>query len=54
MIEIANLTSSPVRVYLEEGICQFVVFGGDEACRTSYKDKAGKYQGQTGLTLARV
>lgn len=54
VIEIANLTSSPVRCYLEEGICQFVIIGGDEACRTSYKDKAGKYQGQRGLQYAIV
>jgi dCTP deaminase len=28
--------------------------GGDEACAISYKDKKGKYQSQTGVTLPRV
>ena len=54
VIEIANVSSSPVRCYLNEGIAQFCFIKGNEACRVSYKDKAGKYQGQTGLTFARV
>lgn len=54
VIEVANVTSSPVRCYLDEGIAQFCFFQGNEQCLTSYKDKAGKYMGQTGLTLARV
>jgi dCTP deaminase len=54
VIEVANVTNSPVRCYLEEGIAQFVFFQGDEACLRSYKDKMGKYQGQRGLTMARV
>lgn len=54
VIEVANVTNSPVRCYLEEGIAQFVFFQGDEECLRSYKDKMGKYQGQRGLTLARV
>lgn len=54
VIEIANSTTSPVRVYLGEGCAQFCFFESDQACDVSYKDKAGKYQGQTGLTLAKV
>lgn len=54
VVEVANLSSSPVRCYLNEGIAQFCFVKGNEECRTSYKDKAGKYQGQTGLTYARV
>lgn len=54
VVEIANVCNSPVRCYLEEGIAQFVFLQGNEACLTSYKDKLGKYQGQTGLTYARV
>lgn len=54
VIEVANLSSSPVRCYLNEGIAQFCFIKGNEACRMSYKDKAGKYQGQTGLTYAKV
>lgn len=53
VIEIANSTSLPVKVYLEEGIAQFLFFRG-EACEVSYADRAGKYQGQTGITLPKV
>lgn len=54
VVEVANVTNSPVRCYLNEGIAQFVFLQGDEACLRSYKDKMGKYQGQRGLTLAKV
>lgn len=54
VIEVANVTNSPVRCYLEEGIAQFVFFQSDEACLRSYKDKLGKYMGQRGLTFAKV
>lgn len=54
MIEVANVSNSPVRCYLEEGIAQFVFLQGDEPCLRSYKDKLGKYMRQTGLTLAKV
>lgn len=54
VIEVANVSSSPVRCYLEEGIAQFVFLRGELPCSVSYKDKNGKYQGQTGLTFAKV
>jgi dCTP deaminase len=54
MIEVANVTNSPVRCYLEEGIAQFVFLQGNDDCMISYKDKKGKYQGQRGLQLAKV
>ncbi len=53
VIEISNSTSLPVKIYLDEGIAQFVFLRG-KACRTSYADRNGKYQGQEGITLARV
>ena len=31
-----------------------VVFDGDEICETSYKDRNGKYMGQTGVTLPKT
>jgi len=34
-----------------EGIAQILFFRADAVCRTSYADKAGKYQDQAGLTL---
>lgn len=54
VIEVANVTNSPVRCYLDEGIAQFVFFQSDEPCMRSYKDKLGKYMGQRGLTFAKV
>jgi dCTP deaminase len=29
-------------------------FESDEDCTTSYEDRGGKYQGQTGLTYSRL
>lgn len=53
VIEISNLTSLPVKIYVGEGIAQFIFFRG-EPCTISYKGRAGKYQGQTGITLSKV
>lgn len=54
VVEIANLANLPLRVYVNEGIGQILFFESDEVCRTSYDDRGGKYQGQTGLTFAKV
>jgi dCTP deaminase len=53
-LEISNTTPLPARIYANEGIAQVLFFGGDEECERSYKDKAGKYQGQKGVTLPKV
>jgi dCTP deaminase len=53
-LELANACPAPVKVYANEGICQSVFFEGAIWPRVTYADRAGKYQGQTGLTLARV
>ena len=50
-LEISNATSLPARVYGNEGICQFLFFKSSQTCKTSYAEKGGKYQGQTGVTL---
>src|SRR5438132_10194541 len=50
-IEISNTTPLPAKVYAGEGIAQILFFRADAVCRTSYADKAGKYQDQQGLTL---
>jgi dCTP deaminase len=54
VVEIANLANLPLRVYVNEGIGQILFFESDEACAVSYSDRGGKYQGQTGLTYAKV
>ena len=53
VIELANSTNSPMKVYVGEGIAQFLFLQGEE-CETSYSDRGGKYMHQTGITLPRV
>ena len=50
-LEFSNTTTLPAKIYANEGVAQMLFFGGDEVCETSYKDRGGKYQGQTGVTL---
>lgn len=54
VIEIANASTLPLKVYANMGIAQFIFFESDEACEVSYADRNGKYQNQTGITTARV
>jgi deoxycytidine triphosphate deaminase/intein/homing endonuclease len=54
VIELGNLAALPLRVYVNEGIGQVLFFESDEDCSTSYEDRGGKYQGQTGLTYSRL
>ena len=53
-IEISNTTPLPAKIYANEGIAQVLFLQGDEPCEVSYKDKNGKYQGQTDITLPRI
>ena len=53
-LEISNTTPIPAKIYANEGIAQVLFFEGDEVCETSYKDRGGKYQGQTGVTLPKT
>ena len=53
-LEVSNTTPLPAKIYANEGIAQVLFFESDEACETSYADRAGKYQGQRGITLPRV
>ena len=54
VLEFSNTTTLPAKIYAGEGACQFVFFKADKLCKTSYKDRNGKYQGQTGITLPKV
>jgi dCTP deaminase len=49
-LEFSNTTRSPIKVYANEGVAQFLFFRGNE-CHTSYGDRNGKYQNQMGITL---
>jgi dCTP deaminase len=53
-LEISNTSPLPAKVYANEGMCQILFFQSDEMCETSYKDKKGKYQAQTGIVLPRL
>jgi len=55
-LELSNKTPLPLRLYIGEGICQvvFLEASEDDQCRQTYADKKGKYQGQTGVTTAKV
>lgn len=53
-LEISNTTPLPAKIYANEGLCQVLFFQSDEPCETSYKDKNGKYQGQTGIVVPRL
>lgn len=53
-LEISNTTPLPAKIYSNEGLCQVLFFESDEECEVSYKDKKGKYQNQTGITLPKI
>jgi dCTP deaminase len=53
-LEISNTTPLPAKIYANEGIAQVLFFEGDEPPVTSYADKKGKYQKQTGVTLPKI
>jgi dCTP deaminase len=53
-IEIGNVTSLPAVIFPREGICQLLFTNLDATPETTYAGKNGKYQGQTGVTLAKV
>ena len=53
-LEFSNTTPLPAKIYANEGACQFLFLKGNEACEVSYRDRNGKYMGQTGVTLPKV
>jgi len=53
-LEFSNTTTLPAKIYANEGACQFLFFQGASPCEVSYKDRAGKYQGQKGVTLPKL
>jgi len=53
-LEFSNTTTLPAKIYANEGVAQMLFFGGDEVCEVSYKDRGGKYHGQTGVTLPKA
>ena len=53
-LEFSNTTNLPAKIYAGEGVAQMLFFESDEECDVSYKDRGGKYQGQTGVTLPKA
>ena len=53
-LEFSNTTPLPAKIYAREGCAQVIFIESDEVCETSYRDRGGKYQGQTGVTLPRT
>lgn len=53
-LEFSNTTPLPAKIYANEGVAQVIFIEADEVCETSYKDRDGKYQGQTGVTLPKT
>jgi dCTP deaminase len=53
-IEMSNTAPVQTRIYANEGIAQILFLKASEVCETSYADKAGKYQAQKNITLAKM
>ncbi len=53
-LEFSNTTPLPAKIYANEGVAQVLFFQSDEECEISYRDRGGKYQGQTGVTLPKA
>jgi dCTP deaminase len=49
-LEISNTTPLPAKIYANEGLAQVLFFRASQVCETSYADRKGKYQKQTGIT----
>lgn len=53
-LELSNTTNIPLMVHVNEGICQFLFFKGNEKCETPYNKRSGKYMNQVGVTLPKM
>ncbi|MSR13886.1 MAG: dCTP deaminase [Gammaproteobacteria bacterium] len=53
-LEFSNTTTLPAKIYANEGVAQVIFLESDCACDISYRDRGGKYQAQTGVTLPKA
>jgi len=53
-LEFSNTTPLPAKIYANEGVAQMIFFESEDVCEVSYADRAGKYQGQRGVTLPKT
>ncbi len=49
-LEFSNTTPLPAKIYANEGVAQMLFYQSDEQCEITYKQRGGKYMGQTGVT----
>lgn len=54
VIELSNTTPCPVKIYPNEGICQFIFLKASDVCQTSYADRNGKYMHQKSIVHSKV
>lgn len=52
-MELSNIGHVPIKVYANEGIAQLIFYKGERPAVT-YADRAGKYQGQSGVQPAKI
>lgn len=50
-LEFSNTTPLPIKIYANEGICQFIFLRAENECNVAYNDKKGKYMNQKDITL---
>jgi dCTP deaminase len=53
-LEFSNTTTLPAKIYANEGVAQMIFLEASDPCAISYRDRAGKYQGQKGVTLPKT
>jgi dCTP deaminase len=53
-LEFSNTTTLPAKIYANEGVAQVIFLESDQPCEISYRDRGGKYQAQTGVTLPKA
>ena len=53
-LEMSNTTDHPIKVYANEGVCQFLFFKGSSPCDVTYADRSGKYMHQKGVVPPRI
>ena len=48
-LEFSNTTTLPAKIYANECVAQVIFFQADaeDVCEISYRDRGGKYQGQS-------
>jgi dCTP deaminase len=52
-LSLVNAGPRGIRLRAGEGIAQVVFLLGDQPCKVSYRDRKGRYQAQTSVTVAR-